>query len=119
MTTDRAYDVIAFGVTGFTGRLVADYLASKSKDTPFRWAIAGRSASRLADVKAAITAANPACASVGVIEASSDDPASLDRMASQTRVVLTTVGPFAQHGEPLVAACVREGTDYVDITGEP
>lgn len=127
MTSDRTYDVIVFGATGFTGRLVAEYLARKRQDASasdaaerhLRWAIAGRSSARLAEVKAAIEAIDPACSSVGIVEASSGDAASLERMARATRVVLTTVGPYAEHGEPLVEACIRAGTDYVDITGEP
>ncbi|AUX43062.1 saccharopine dehydrogenase [Sorangium cellulosum] len=127
MTKGRTYDVIVFGATGFTGRLVAEYLAEKSRDAaaqaaappPFRWAIAGRSAARLAEVKAAMEAIDPACASLGVIEASSEDAASLERMAGEGRVVLTTVGPYAERGEPLVEACIRAGTDYADLTGEP
>jgi short subunit dehydrogenase-like uncharacterized protein len=118
-TSERSYDVVVFGATGFTGRLAAEYLARKGREEPVRWAIAGRSAPRLAEVKAALTAIDPACASLGVLEATSNDPASLERLAAQTRVVLTTVGPYAEHGEPLVAACIKEGTDYVDITGEP
>jgi short subunit dehydrogenase-like uncharacterized protein len=119
MSSDRTYDVIVFGATGFTGRLAAEYLARKTRGLALRWAIAGRNAARLGEVKAALGAIDQACADVGVIEASADDPASLEAMARQTRVVLTTVGPYAEHGEPLVAACVRAGTDYVDITGEP
>jgi short subunit dehydrogenase-like uncharacterized protein len=119
MSSERPYDVIVFGATGFTGRLTAEYLAQKSKGSAFRWAIAGRSAARLAEVKAAVEAIDPSAANLGIIEASAGDPASLERMARSTRVVLTTVGPYAEHGEPVVAACVREGTDYVDITGEP
>ncbi|WP_437683072.1 saccharopine dehydrogenase family protein [Sorangium sp. So ce131] len=127
MSKGRTYDVIVFGATGFTGRLVAEYLAEKSRDAaaeaaaarPFRWAIAGRSAARLAEVKAALEAIDPACASLGVIEASSEDAASLERMAGEGRVVLTTVGPYADRGEPLVEACIRAGTDYADLTGEP
>ena len=118
-TSERSYAIVVFGATGFTGRLAAEYLARKGREEPLRWAIAGRSAAKLAEVKAALTAIDPACASLGVLEATSNDPASLSRMAAQTRVVLTTVGPYAEHGEPLVAACIKEGTDYVDITGEP
>ncbi|AUX22954.1 saccharopine dehydrogenase [Sorangium cellulosum] len=127
MTSDRTYDVIVFGATGFTGRLVAEYLATKGKDAsapgaegrPIRWAIAGRSPARLAEVKAAMEAIDPACAALGVIEARSEDAASLERMAREARVVLTTVGPYADRGEPLVEACIRAGTDYADLTGEP
>jgi short subunit dehydrogenase-like uncharacterized protein len=70
-------------------------------------------------VKAELEAIDPACASVGVVEAQAGDPASLERMAREARVVLTTVGPYAEHGEPVVQACVAGGADYVDITGEP
>ncbi|KYF78911.1 saccharopine dehydrogenase [Sorangium cellulosum] len=126
-SSDRTYDVIVFGATGFTGRLVAEYLATKGKDSsageaaarPVRWAIAGRNAGRLAEVKAAMEAIDPACSAVGVIEATSEDAASLERMASQARVVLTTVGPYSTRGEPLVEACIRAGADYADLTGEP
>ncbi len=113
MTSERTYDVVAFGATGFTGKLVAQYLAASEES--FRWAIAGRSAERLAAVKAGLGLGDD----VGVIAADSGDPASLTAMAEQARVVLTTVGPYQKYGEPLVAACVGAGTDYVDITGEP
>ncbi|WP_437737929.1 saccharopine dehydrogenase family protein [Sorangium sp. So ce1335] len=126
-SSDRTYDVIVFGATGYTGRLVAEYLATKGKDAaageaearPIRWAIAGRNAGRLAEVKAAMEAIDPACSAVGVVEATSEDAASLERMASQARAVITTVGPYATRGEPLVEACIRAGTDYADLTGEP
>lgn len=116
---ERTYDIVVFGATGFTGHLAAEYLARKAREEPIRWAIAGRSAARLAEVKAALAAIDPACASLGILVATSDDAPSLERLAAQTRVVLTTVGPYAEHGEPLVAACIKEGTHYVDITGEP
>ncbi len=119
MTSQREYDVVLFGASGFTGRLVAHYLAETARSTPLSWAIAGRSASKLASVKKEIASVLPDPASLPVIEASSDDPASLARLARQTRVVLTTVGPYALYGEPLVEACIQEGADYVDITGEP
>ncbi len=113
MSIQRPYDVIAFGATGFTGKLVAQYLAACEES--FRWAIAGRSAERLAAVKAELGLDD----GVGVLRADSGDPGSLAAMAGQSRVVLTTVGPFQKYGEPLAAACVEAGTDYVDITGEP
>ncbi len=113
MTQDRTYDVVAFGATGFTGKLVAAYMAASGES--FRWAIAGRSAGKLAAVKDELELGDE----VGVIAADSGDPASLAAMAGETRVVLTTVGPFQKYGEPLVAACVEAGTDYADITGEP
>ncbi len=113
MSSRRTYDIVAFGATGFTGKLVAAYLAAS--DEPCRWAIAGRSAEKLAAVKQEINLGDD----VGVIVADSADAVSLAAMAEQTRVLLTTVGPFQKYGEPLVAACVEAGTDYADITGEP
>ena len=113
MSRHRTRDVVVFGATGFTGRLVAAYLAAA--EDSFRWAIAGRSAERLAGVKTELGLGDD----VGVIAADSGDPGSLAAMVGQARVVLTTVGPYQKYGEPLVAACVEAGTDYVDITGEP
>ena len=115
----RSYDVVVFGATGFTGRLACEYLAKRREQPPIRWAIAGRNESKLHEVRRLLEAIDPACSKVGILEASVADPASLERMAKQTRVVLTTVGPYAEHGEPVVEACIRGGADYVDITGEP
>ncbi|AKT40814.1 saccharopine dehydrogenase family protein [Chondromyces crocatus] len=115
MNRDRTHDIVLFGATGFTGRLVAEYLARRAGASPFPWAVAGRSAQKLERLQTELGLP----ASVGVIEADVADPASLAAMARQARVIITTVGPYASHGEPLVAACVAEGTDYVDITGEP
>ena len=113
MSRDRSYDVVAFGATGFTGRLVAEYLAAS--DESFRWAIAGRCADKLAALKAELGLSDE----IGTIAADVGDPGSLAAMAEQARVVLTTVGPYQKYGEPLAAACAEAGTDYVDITGEP
>ena len=119
MSDKRDYDIVLFGATGFTGRLTAEYLAEKSKREPVKWAIAGRNRAKLEEVRRALEAINPECTKVKILEASIDDPASLAAVAKSTRVVLTTVGPYAKYGEPMVKACVDEGADYVDITGEP
>ena len=117
MSTQRAYDVVVFGATGFTGGLVAEYLAAQgSRDRPLRWAIAGRDRDKLARVRERLAQASPAPA---LIVADAGDAAALRALASQTRVVLTTVGPYVRYGEPLVAACAEAGTHYVDLTGEP
>ena len=108
----RPYDLILFGATGFTGQLVADYLAQQPQST-FKWAIAGRNAGKLATVKAKLPDA------VGVISADTSDPASLSAMTAQARVVISTVGPYIKYGIPLVEACIATETDYADITGEP
>jgi short subunit dehydrogenase-like uncharacterized protein len=106
----RPYDVTLFGATGFTGRLAARYL-SEHAPPGLRWAVAGRSGARLELVKAEAHAS-------GLVVADSTDAGSIDAMAAGTRVLATTVGPFAHHGGPVVAACVRHRVDYVDITGE-
>jgi short subunit dehydrogenase-like uncharacterized protein len=118
-TDPRSYDVVVFGATGFTGRLVCEYLARRREQPALRWAIAGRNEAKLHEVRRMLEQIDASAASVGTIEARVDDPASLERMARQTRVVLTTVGPYAEHGEPVVQACIAGGADYVDITGEP
>ncbi|HSM22707.1 MAG TPA: saccharopine dehydrogenase NADP-binding domain-containing protein [Rubrivivax sp.] len=107
----RPFDVVLYGASGFVGRQTAAYFAQRSGG--LRWAVAGRSAARLQAVQQACGAARP-----GVVVADAADTAALDRLAAQARVVLSTAGPFARHGSELVAACVRHGTHYVDITGE-
>lgn len=113
--TDKL-DVIAFGATGFTGRLAVDYLATHAPKGA-RWGIAGRRREKLAEIAEEIRARGGP--RVETFVASVDDPGSLAEMARCTRVVMTTVGPYARYGEPVVAACVASGADYVDITGEP
>ena len=111
--SEREFDVIVYGATGFTGRLVAEYLGGAYSD--LHWAMAGRSAAKLAEVRDLIGAA----ADTPLVVADAGDPASLAAMAARTKVVLTTVGPYQAYGEPLVKACVEAGTDYVDLCGEP
>jgi short subunit dehydrogenase-like uncharacterized protein len=116
---DRKYDVIVFGATGFAGKLVAEYLAEHyGADKKLRWAMAGRSAKKLEAARAEIAARVPAIRDIELVVADSADRASLDAMAAQTRVVCTTVGPYAQYGSELVAACIAHKADYVDLTGE-
>lgn len=115
---DRPYDLVLFGATGFTGGLTADYLAA-SLPPGASWAIAGRNQERLEAVRDRLSAANPAYADLPLLTADITDTESVARVASAARVVITTVGPYLQYGEPLVAACAAAGTDYVDLTGEP
>lgn len=112
------YDVVQFGATGFTGRLIAHYLATHAPDD-LRWAVAGRDAKRLNAVIDDVIAASPQRTRPDVIEVQLDDAPALTELVGGTTVVLTTVGPFQLHGEPLVAAAARTGAAYVDITGEP
>ena len=114
MSGDRELDVVLFGATGFVGRLVAGYLAGHAP-AGVRIGLAGRSAQRLAEVRAGLGA--PA-AEWPLLVADSADPESLAALARAARVVATTVGPYRQYGLRLVEACARAGTDYADLTGE-
>ena len=109
---ERAYDIVLFGATGFAGELTAHYLAAHAP-AQVRVALAGRNSEKLETLRAQLSRTD-----FGVIVADSADPESLRALAESTRVVASTVGPFLKYGEPLVAACVAAGTDYVDLTGE-
>lgn len=113
---ERALDLVVFGATGFTGRLVAEVLqGARQREQGLRWALAGRQAGRLAEVRDAIGAP----ADLPLLTADAADPASLAALVAKARVVISTVGPYQQHGEPLLRACAAAGTDYVDLCGEP
>ncbi|NUR57412.1 MAG: saccharopine dehydrogenase [Catenulispora sp.] len=114
----KLYDLVLFGATGFTGSLVADYLAEHAPATT-RWALAGRSETKLRTVRDKLTAQHPHLKDLPLITVDAADRAALRDLAGSTRVVITTVGPYLTHGEPLVAACADAGCDYVDLTGEP
>ncbi len=116
--TDREHDIVLFGATGFTGELTAEYLAAHAPATT-RWALAGRSADKLVRVRARVAEINPACAEPALIEADVGDAAAMRALAESASVVITTVGPYIEYGEAVVAACAAAGTDYVDLTGEP
>lgn len=115
MAASRRFDVVVFGATGFTGGLVAEYLAALSATTPFRWALVGRNPDRLAQLRDRLGAA----VSPELLVADVGNDASLASLAASTTAVITTVGPYALHGEPLLRACAEAGTHYVDLTGEP
>jgi short subunit dehydrogenase-like uncharacterized protein len=110
----REFDTIVYGATGYTGRLVAEYLAG-TYPTGVRWAMAGRSLSKLQQVREHLGLPE----TIPLLTANSDDPASLRAMCARTDVVITTVGPYQLHGSDLVAACAATGTGYVDLCGEP
>ena len=109
----RPYDIVLFGATGFTGKLVAEYLAKHT--TGVVWAVAGRNEGKLREV---ISGLGDAGKKLGLFLADSSDEAALDKIAKSARVVITTVGPYAKYGLPLAHACAKNGTHYVDITGE-
>ncbi len=115
---EREHEIVIFGATGFTGGLTAEYLAEHA-DPGTRWALAGRNEQKLQSVRDRLAKLNPECADLPLLKADVTDEASLRRVAESTKVVITTVGPYILYGEPLVAACAKAGTDYVDLTGEP
>lgn len=112
------HDVVLFGATGFTGTLTAEYFA-RHAPRGFRWALAGRNRGKLEALRGKLAAIDADLATVPLLTADIADPASLRAVAASAKVVATTVGPYLHYGEPLVAACAAEGTDYVDLTGEP
>jgi short subunit dehydrogenase-like uncharacterized protein len=118
MSVGREFDVVLFGATGFTGGLTAEYLAAHAPNG-CRWAIAGRSREKLVAVRERLAEINPSCRDLELFVADVTDRDSLRAVVSRARVVVTTVGPYLHHGEPLVAACAETGTDYLDLTGEP
>ena len=113
MPEARELDIIVYGATGYTGRLVAEYLTTRA-GAP-RWAMAGRSLAKLEEVRDLIGTSTD----TPLIVADASDPASLDAMCKRAKVILTTVGPYQLYGDELVAACVANGTDYTDLCGEP
>ncbi len=116
---DRKFDIILFGATGFTGKLVAEYLAEHAVDQRVTWAIAGRSKPKLEAVRSELAKKDEALADLPILVADSHDVAALDKLVPQTRVICTTVGPYAKYGLELAKACARHGTSYCDLTGEP
>jgi short subunit dehydrogenase-like uncharacterized protein len=110
----RTHDLVVYGATGFVGRLLAAYLAEHAP-AGLRVALAGRSRARVEEARAGLP---PAGRNWRVLEADSGDPASLAELAASTRVLVTTVGPYARFGLPVVEACARAGTHYADLTGE-
>src|SRR3712207_5171502 len=108
----RDHDVVLFGATGFTGALTAEYLAQHAPPGT-RWALAGRNQEKLDALRERLGVDVP------TLQADVTDENSLRAVAESAGVVITTVGPYLNYGEPLVAACAKAGTDYADLTGEP
>ena len=114
MSHSREFDIVIWGATGFTGRLVAEYVFNKyGVNNDLKWAMAARSQTKLEKVRASV-----ADETVPLIIADSNDEASLNEMAKRTKVVCTTVGPYAKYGSKLVGACVSNQTNYCDLAGE-
>ncbi|KAK1410190.1 hypothetical protein QVD17_36725 [Tagetes erecta] len=116
------YDIIIFGASGFTGKYVIREALKflNTPNSPFKTlALAGRSSSKLSDALKWASSTSTSHSTIPFIIADTSDPPSLRRMASQTKLILNCVGPFRHYGDPVVAACVETGCDYLDISGEP
>jgi short subunit dehydrogenase-like uncharacterized protein len=114
--SDRPFDVVAFGATSFVGKILAGYLLEEfGAQGELKWAAAGRSRARLEALRDSLGAK---AAQLPLVVADAADDAALRKLCASTRVVVSTVGPYALHGEPLVKACAETGTDYCDLTGE-
>ncbi len=112
----KEFDIVVHGATGFTGRLVIEYLLQRyPAGSGLRWAMGGRNADKLAQVRDEVKAP----ADTPLVVTDSADAASLQALMARTRLVLTTVGPYQLYGNELVAACAQAGVDYVDLCGEP
>jgi short subunit dehydrogenase-like uncharacterized protein len=110
--TDHSYDIALLGATGFTGRLIARYLADHAPAAT-RIVLAGRNPDKLTSVTRGLGR------TVDTVRVDVTDPSTVRALAESTRVLISTVGPYIEHGEPVVAACAAAGTDYLDLTGEP
>lgn len=118
-SSSRPYDLLLWGATGFTGQLVAEYLLRhEGVGKAVRWALGGRNAQKLEQVRLALAALDPAARDLPLVLADAHDPHSLQELAGSARVICSTVGPYGRYGSELVAACVASGTHYCDLTGE-
>ncbi len=114
----RDFDLVLFGATGFTGGLTAEYLTRHAPDG-LRWALAGRNRAKLESVRERLATIGPDGTQPALLTADTDRSDTLRDVAARTRVLASTVGPYVQHGDPVVAACADAGTDYADLCGEP
>jgi short subunit dehydrogenase-like uncharacterized protein len=114
MVKNAELDVIIFGASGFTGRLVAEYMVQNYKDSTIAWAMAGRNEAKIAEVRNEIGAPDD----TPLVMADSTDEAALTAMAKSAKCIISTVGPYELYGEKLIEVCIQEGTDYVDLCGE-
>ena len=114
--SEREFDLVVFGASGYTGKLVAEYIQNEyGRNQTLKWALAGRNKDKLADIKENLNLESD----LTILEVDSNDQESLDAMTSAAKCILTTVGPYQLYGSNLVESCAKNGTDYVDLTGEP
>lgn len=117
MMKNAKYDLVVFGATSFVGQILTKYLAEyfSQQGEKLNWAIAGRSKNKLEEVKNFLGSSGK---NLPILIADAGNDADLKALCANTRVVVSTVGPYALYGEPLIKACVENGTDYCDLTGE-
>ena len=114
--SEREFDLVVFGASGYTGKLVAEYIQNEyGGDKSLKWALAGRNKDKLAGIKEDLNLESD----LTILKVDSNDQESLDAMTSAAKCILTTVGPYQLYGSNLVESCAKNGTDYVDLTGEP
>lgn len=116
--SDRPYDIVVWGATGFVGRLVSEYLTQQYRPDTLSLALGGRSEARLDALRSELAAQSEEWAAIPTVLGDATEPESLREMARRTHVVCTTVGPYTTYGTPLVEACLSTGTEYCDLTGE-
>lgn len=120
MDKKTKYDLVVYGATGFTGRLIVDYIIQEYgvNNNDFSWAIAGRNKSSLYKIRGSYELFDPKSKNIPIILADCEDPDSLDRMTSSCSIIISTVGPYLKYGSYLVESCVKNKTHYCDLTGE-
>ncbi|KAJ2955051.1 hypothetical protein NQZ79_g8882 [Umbelopsis isabellina] len=117
MARSRKYDLIVYGATGFTGAYTAEYIANLHNKN-LKWALAGRSVAKLEKTRERLISIDPDLKNLDLLVVEASNPESIDEALKQTTVVIATVGPFVKYGTPVIESCIRQGTHYVDITGE-
>ena len=116
MSETKKYDFIVFGATGFTGKLVVEYLVERYLSNPeIKWALAGRNLEKLKSVAKSKNVPDDIC----LFTADSNDKTSIENLVSKTKCILTVVGPYQLYGNNIIESCAKSGTDYVDLCGEP
>ena len=120
MKKNIKYDLVIIGATGFTGRLVVEYLFKEygALNKDFTWAIAGRNHEKLNALRKKFEQIDPLAKELNILISNNHDIASLDKITSVSKLIITTVGPYLKYGKLLVESCIRNGTHYCDLTGE-
>ena len=118
---EREYDIIVFGATGFTGKLVVEYIIEQyglKNNKLFKWAIAGRDIKKLENLKSELLKVNREVKDLDLFVADSFDDKAIDKITKSARLIISTVGPYIKYGKALVSSCAKNGTHYCDLTGE-